>query len=408
MIIDDVVGTIQSEIGRMVQEALSVDGDPASPQGPADVVAGREEGSEMIEREPGPAPVQPSSDAGSCVAGTPGCFLVIGVDDCLKLRAYPSLEGEALDCVPNGTNLIEKRGYIPLKTDDNVVWRLFETADGQWLGWAEGRFLHGAGRQSPTRVPLVIPLRTSTDADVCVPGAVLFLDETEPNSAPAALHCLAVVNADYCLKLRTYPSFEGEVLDCVPDGTRLFTQGRSFKREDNVAWYPVGAADGQWLGWAEGRFLQGTRPSGRQPLTIPLRTSTDVDACIPGDLLSFEGPELNLPYGTFFCLAAVGADDCLEIRETPSPDGRKLDCVPDGTRFIVAAEFYDIAAEDTDGVVWRLVRWGDGRGAGWVNNHHLDGPSPNRMVAVVSSSGSGYGVSGGYRPHRQPLPPMPG
>ena len=371
---DDVVSTIQSEISFMVwAEIILMVWEAIS----ADVAADREEGSDMAEREPESAPMQPLDDAGSCVAGSFSCFTVVGVDDCLKLRAYPSSEGEVLDCVPNGTRLAEKlRDYGPLKRENNTVWRFFTADDGEWLGWAEERFLQGFGKR-PKLNPGRIPLRAPADADACILGDHL----------PGG-YCIAVTGADDCLKLWAYPSFEGEVLDCVPDGTKLFRQGGGLKREGELAWYSVGAADGQWLGWAEWRFLRDVRPLNLQrSKLISLRTSTDVDICIPGDSLSFRDPEPDFQYGSFSCLAVMGVDDCLKVRETPSSDGRQLDCVPDGTKFIVPEPrrgIDDIAAEDTDGVVWRLVRWGDGREAGWVNNHHLDGPPPNRMVAVVS------------------------
>ena len=51
------------------------------------------------------------------------CMMVVGADDCLEIRGYPSFEGEALDCVPNGTRLLEDRrdGSGPLQREDGAV-----------------------------------------------------------------------------------------------------------------------------------------------------------------------------------------------------------------------------------------------------------------------------------------------
>ena len=114
---------------------------------------------------------------------------------------------------------------------------------------------------------------------------------------------------------------------------------------------------------------------------ISLRRSSDVDVCVPGDLLAFDHsePRPRFQYGTFPCLAVAGVDDCLKVREKPDPDAKKLDCVPDGTR-LLEVRSWQIAVEDTDGVAWRSVRRADGRWAGWINSQHLDGPAPTTVV----------------------------
>ena len=222
-------------------------------------------------------------------------------------------------------------------------------------------------------------VRTLDDAAVCDPGDLLKGSE---DSFAFIFVCMMVVGADDCLELRSYPRLEGEVLDCLPNGTRVLESRRDFsgpfQREDGAVWHLLRTADGEWLGWAEAQFLQGGA-SISPSWIIDLRRSSDVDACVPGDQLAFDDPEPRFQYGTFSCLAVAGVDDCLKVREKPGPDAKKLDCVPDGTRFLEAYS-WPIAVEDTDGVAWRSVRWSDGRWAGWVNSHHLDGPAPATVV----------------------------
>ncbi|MDD9994218.1 MAG: SH3 domain-containing protein [Dehalococcoidia bacterium] len=195
--------------------------------------------------------------------------------------------------------------------------------------------------------------------------------------------CMVVVGADDCLELRAYPSFEGEVLDCLPSGTRLLESQRDFsgphQTEDGVVWHLLRTAEGEWLGWAEAQFLKGTASFRNPSWKISLRRPSAVGVCVPGDPLAFDDPEPRFQYGIFSCLAVAGVDDCLEVREKPGLDARKLDCVPDGTR-LLEVQSSPIAVEDTDGVAWRSVRWADGRWAGWVNSHHLDGPAPTTVV----------------------------
>jgi murein DD-endopeptidase MepM/ murein hydrolase activator NlpD len=62
--------------------------------------------------------------------------VVVGTDSCLNVRAAPSLAGEVLDCLPDGTAVIVVGAA---EAADDQVWRRL---DGR--GWAAGTYLQPA------------------------------------------------------------------------------------------------------------------------------------------------------------------------------------------------------------------------------------------------------------------------
>ena len=77
----------------------------------------------------------------SRLALQPGPFLqVVDVgEDCLSLRAEPSLDAEELACMAERV-LLQDQGDVV--TDEGIIWRKAKTPAGV-VGWADGRYLEG-------------------------------------------------------------------------------------------------------------------------------------------------------------------------------------------------------------------------------------------------------------------------
>ena len=221
-------------------------------------------------------------------------FRVVGVDDCLKLRAEPHPDAKVINCLPERTVVRQARTFDP-RTDgrntwkvDGTLWRLLANPldeyryTGSPIGWADGRYLEDDRDTLPTT-----PYHNYfTDND---PPPVVHL-EVE-GSLPAGY--LRVTGVDECLDVRAGPSLDSQVLHCLPEGYimryRPVGSAGSLDR-DGVLWRfladPI-HLDGWWsrtIGWADTRYLErGESIHLRQELeTIALGPIPHVD--FPDDI----------------------------------------------------------------------------------------------------------------------------
>ena len=112
-------------------------------------------------------------------------FRVVGVDDCLKLRAEPHPDAKVINCLPERTVVRQARTFDP-HTDgrhtwrvDGTLWRLLtnpfdlyaNTNTRRPIGWADGRYLEDVETMptTPYHDTAIDPHRSSTGSGSRMP-----------------------------------------------------------------------------------------------------------------------------------------------------------------------------------------------------------------------------------------------
>jgi hypothetical protein len=188
---------------------------------------------------------------------------------------------------------------------------------------------------------------------------------------------VAVSGTGDCLRVHDQPTTSANVVNCLPDGTQsVITDGP--RSADGYTWYRLDSA-----GWSVGDYLTATGPAstatGSNGTGAAATSSGSTSAPPPAPQNPTSAPAappapaapsgVTQPIGvTFVAGASVtvsGTGDCLRVHDQPSVSATVLDCLPDGTKGVVAD-----GPVQADGLVW----W-DLDGHGWVDGEYLKVPS---------------------------------
>lgn len=324
--------------------------------------------------EPGPEPTPPGEEPSPTPPGNgdeqpgPGspvgepAYIVVGTgDEGLALRDLPSMDGQILLFVPEGTRIQERQSER-----DGWVLTTYRGQTGfLWSGYL--REIPGS-RYQPT--PTATPTPTETRPQPPEPTATPTRPLPQPTATPADPFAgetpgptagepayLVVNTADCGLYLRHRPSTDSVILTVVPEGTRVQEQTSELD-----GWVKTTYEGRTGFLWYEYLYeIPGTRgDTGNIPVEPPTPPAA-VDGLLPGSVAFVQG--------------TPGA---LYLREGPGGEYRPI------TRMWEGAE---VRVLDEPRAGWyRIAYAGDGgrRFEGWASGRYL---APN-ATALIRVSGA--------------------
>jgi uncharacterized protein YgiM (DUF1202 family) len=233
---------------------------------------------------------------------------VVVIDGNLNLRADAGLGADVLDVMAEGSAATVLSGPV---TADGLPWYELDTDDyGQ--GWAAGGFL---------------AMSADSGGDTFPVDAILTVKTDDGSN----------------LNLRTDPTTDADVVDKLPDGSRVVVLDGPVSA-DGYSWYQLDTDLG--TGWAAGEFL-----------VYP------ADGIAVGDTVSV-------------------VDGTLNLRADAGLDADVVDQLPDGT--VLEVTDGPVVA---DGYTWFEVS-SDNFGAGWVAGEFLqvESPAANNETPTATAS----------------------
>ncbi len=248
----------------------------------------------------------------------------------------------------------------------------------------------GSGAAAPSATPSSTPRAgTITSAAASSTGGAVI--GSPQQSGPIAVGASVVVSGTGdCLRVHDSPAVASNVVYCLPDGSQsVITDGP--QTADGYTWWKLGD-----LGWSVADYLQAvnggssiaappaasgspaaspsaTPAASPAPAATPAPTAPPAATPSPAPAPAAPAPSSAgsptpqpvLPIGVAYAVGDTvvtsGANDCLNVHDSPSLSGAVVDCVPDGTSGTVTD-----GPVQADGYVWYKL---DNRG--WVVSTYL-------------------------------------
>jgi quercetin dioxygenase-like cupin family protein/uncharacterized protein YgiM (DUF1202 family) len=169
---------------------------------------------------------------------------VVTNTDTVNLRAEPSVEGEVVEQLDEGTELTVIGG--PEDADDYTWWQVsIDGTDGPTEGWVAADF-----------IALVGATEDEEPTDAATPSAS---PEASPSASPVASEYevgdIVVLNTDN-VRIRDEASTEGEPIDAFSTGEEFEITGEPVEADD-YTWYPVTMVDDDSIsGWIASDFFE--------------------------------------------------------------------------------------------------------------------------------------------------------
>jgi hypothetical protein len=181
--------------------------------------------------------------------------VVAGTGDCLRVHDQPATSANQVSCLPDGTQAVITDG--PQSANSYTWWKL----DG--LGWVVADYLTATGPGSIAPASAGQPAPTTTPAPAAPAAATASMPAAAPATAaspspPPQLPIgvafangatVAVTGTGDCLRVHDQPALDGNVVDCLPDGT-TGTIADGPVQADGYTWWQL-----QGEGWVDGEYL---------------------------------------------------------------------------------------------------------------------------------------------------------
>ena len=286
--------------------------------------------------------------------------VITGSGDGVNVRAEPSIDGEILTEIAEGTEVTLRIDQVDTILDPDGTTRWWPITVYGIDGWVTGTYLSdsattGAGLDAePTVVPASETLATAGETTEQV---VTLADPTAP-TAPTA----QVADPDG-VNIRTQPDVTADVITLAAAGSVVVLRTDTVDIVTDAAdlvWWPVDV-DGQ-LGWVVGSYLSSgadeTDPATERPATERPASgeATAGGGFAPGDRVS----------------ANTGAVDGLNIRTEAAPDADVVGYIRPGD---VVEVISGPASFEASAAGWYLISNGDVTG-------HVDGD----LIVLVSAA----------------------